>query len=344
MAIHVLNTLFRSEVKSKIPPKRLRASLFEAAAANRESRESVVASVARSFDLTDDEFEALLFCDLPNEKRIKKPEEELHPGTVALCANSLLIQSFLARALSVRIKLEGNARIVVRQAKLRGLICELSRKSGAGSSELTVSGPFALFRRTFLYGRALGQLLPQLAWCNRFVLKARCIVGERESLLEVSSGDPIFPSKAPKQFDSKIEQKFTRSFLKTFQDWDLIREPEPIESSDTLIFPDFLIREKGNPSNAWFIEIVGFWMPDYLQKKLALLRKAGLRNIILCVDASLNCSDGDIPKDAHVIRFHNSIDLECVRKIITRNDNTLTRKECNDGGRTSHIKSNLGTI
>lgn len=304
--------------------------LFEAAAVSSEIRESIVSSTARSLALQDGELETLLFCDLPNEKRIKKPEIELNPSFVALYANSLLIQSFLARALSVTIQLEGNARIVVRQAKLRGLICELSKVPNQTYATLTISGPYVLFRRTLLYGRALGELLPQLAWCNRFRLKARCIIGERESLLEVSSGDPVFPAKTPKQFDSKVEEKFSKRFLKAAKGWDLIREPKAIESDDTLIFPDFLIRERSNPNNEWLLEIVGFWIPDYLRKKMVQLRKVKLQNFILCVDATLNCSDTEIPKDAHLVRFNKNIDPESIIKIIEQNSNNDSRKECSN--------------
>ena len=36
------------------------------------------------------------------------------------------------------------------------------------------------------------------------------------------------------------------------------------------------------------LEIVGYWRPDYLRKKFALLRKAGRRDIVLAVSERLN--------------------------------------------------------
>ncbi|MBI4403364.1 MAG: DUF790 family protein [Deltaproteobacteria bacterium] len=321
LAIQALNGLFKAEIKSKIQPRKIREALFEAAASSGDSREIITARVAQDFGMSEQELEASLFCDLPNERRLQKPKIELNPNLLVLRANTLLIQSFLSRAISVDIQLEGNARIVVRQAKLRGLICELSQPTGPGNVTLSVSGPYALFRHTLLYGQALGQLLPQLAWCNRFQLRARCLVDERESHLEVSSGDPVCPSKAPKQFDSQLEAKFARSFLKTMKGWDLIREPEPVKADETLIFPDFLLREKDNPANAWFVEIVGFWMPEYLQKKIAQLKKTNLKNFIICVNSSLNCSETDFPKNANIVQFKNWIDPESIRAIIECNTN-----------------------
>ncbi len=67
-------------------------------------------------------------------------------------------------------------------------------------------------------------------------------------------------------------------------DWDVIREPEAVPAAGKLIFPDFLLRHRLDPARAWLVEIVGFWTPDYLSRKLAGLRAARIPNLILCVD------------------------------------------------------------
>jgi len=41
------------------------------------------------------------------------------------------------------------------------------------------------------------------------------------------------------------------------------------------------------------MEIVGFWTPDYLRKKLNKLRRARLPNMVIAVSEKLNCSADD---------------------------------------------------
>jgi len=87
-------------------------------------------------------------------------------------------------------------------------------------------------------------------------------------------------------YDSKLEERFARDFRRVAPDWDLIREPEAVQAGDTLIFPDFALRHRGD-GRRWLVEIVGFWTRDYLERKLALLRVAGLRDLVLCIDESV---------------------------------------------------------
>jgi predicted nuclease of restriction endonuclease-like RecB superfamily len=194
---------------------------------------------------------------------------------------------------------------VVRQARLRGLLCMVW---SSPAPLLEVSGPFALFRRTLLYGRALGELLPFLARTARFELRARCALRGEEGELSLRSGDPISPAGAPRTFDSRLEERFSRDFKKAAPDWDLLREPEPVRAGDTLIFPDFLLRHRLDPSRQHLLEIIGFWTADYVERKLRGLRAAGIRNLILVIDEDRRCADGDLPPGARVVWYRRRID------------------------------------
>ncbi len=318
LAIHLLSRLFRSKMEEEIHPVVLREALFNAAASatETESRESIISTVAASFMIEPSKLEASLFADLPSERLVTAPEMELSPSEIALRANCLLVQGFLCRATAVQTHLEGNSRLIVRHAKLRGLICQVRREGTGDGAILTVSGPFVLFRRSLLYGRALGELVPLLAWCNRFRLRAKCLVREEPLDLIVGSGDPIFPAKPPREFDSRIEANFAKSFQKRTIDWDLIREPEPIDVMGSLIFPDFMLKNKNDPDRIWWLEIIGFWTPDYLKRKLERLKLAAISNLILCICNKLNCSDGDLPSGSRLVRFRGKIDPMDVIKII----------------------------
>ncbi|HEY2943881.1 MAG TPA: DUF790 family protein [Vicinamibacteria bacterium] len=216
----------------------------------------------------------------------------------------------------LRVTVEGNTRLLVRYAKWRGLICTVVERPGHQGASLEISRPFALFRNIRLYSRALGELTPLLAWCGRLRLQADCVLDGRRVALELATGDPIFPASAPRQYDSRIEERFAREFRRLAPEWDLLREPEPIAVDGALIFPDFALQHRSNPARRWLLEIVGFWTPDYVARKLASYRKARVPKLILCVDEARNCSEADVPPGALVVKFRRRVDPQAVLRAI----------------------------
>ena len=305
-AVAVLLRLWKSELDAKVPPEKAREVVFCARAAQPEATRSAALQVASStlgVDLAS--IERSLFADLPGEKLVCAPAVIQSPNDIALRTNQLIIRSLLFHARRVRIKAEGALRPLVRQAKLRGLICTVTK---GDMPILDLSGPFTVFRHTLLYGRALGELVQFLPYCARFNLRANCVLRGQEAILDVETGDPIFPAQAPKPYDSKLEERFAKDLRKAAPDWDLVREPEPISVAGTIIFPDFLLRHRLCPERSFLIEIMGFWSADYVARKLALLRQANLANLILCIDVERVCGEGELPADARVVRFRRRID------------------------------------
>jgi uncharacterized protein len=265
--------------------------------------------------IVPDEYDSL-FADLPGERLVGPVSVAASPGELALRINLALVQVLLAHAVRVTIDVEGQTRGLVRHARLRGLICTVTERDGKGGVALELSGPFALFRNTRLYGRALGEIIPMLAWCPRFRLRAECILHGRRLTLQLRTGDPVFPGNAPRQHDSRIEERFAREFRRLAPEWDVVREPEPINADGTLIFPDFALQCRGNPGRRWLLEIVGFWTPEYVARKLARYRSARLSNLILCIDEGRNCTNADLPASARVVRFRRRVDPAAVLRLI----------------------------
>lgn len=315
-AQHVLDRMCEPVAVSGSAPARVREVLF-AAAADRAPRGEVLERAAAALDCTPTAVESALFADLPAERLLPPLPAGLDVGELALRANLMLVQSLLSRAVELRISIWGNARDVVRSAQLRGLLCVvLAGPNGAGDALLEISGPLSLFRRTRVYGRALASLVPRLVWCDRFELNAECLLGQKRRTLRVRSGDPIFPSEQPKRFDSKLEQRFARDFARAAPDWELTREPAPVAVGDRLLFPDFGLVHRRDPSQRALLEIIGFWTPAYLADKLARIRDARLDGLILCIDEALNCTDHELPQGARVLYFRRRIDPAAVLKLI----------------------------
>lgn len=316
LVAHLLLGMARSRVEAPVQPREARAALFMSAGRSpADSRDAVIARCAGELGVSAAALLASLFADLPSE-RIAVPPPSLDPGDVVLRANLALAQGLLARAYSVRIAVEGNARAVARHAALRGLICSVTRDAGDDLARIELSGPFALFRRTLLYGRALGGIVPVLAWTRRFELEATCDIRGRRAVVTLATGDPIFPSSEPRRFDSRLEEMFARDFARLARDWAIVREPEPIDAGGHLYFPDFAVHPLLDSGRRWFVEIVGFWTPEYLAKKLERLRCARVSNLVLCIDADRNLGDGDLPPNAAVVRYRRRVDAARVLEVV----------------------------
>lgn len=279
------------------------------------NRNEVIAAVMARYGISADTSYDTLFSDLPMERRLLAPDPVPEPSALAAETNLALAQGLLNAASSVRIELYGGARAVVRQVHLRRLLC-VAERAGMEGARLHISGTLSLFHHTTLYGHALASILPLLAWCDRFDLTARCVIQRREAHVRLCSNDPLARRKPPRQYDSRLEERFARDFARASTDWDLVREPEPFDAGGALIFPDFAVVNRRDVSKSFLLEIVGFWTPAYLREKLQRLRDLPDIPMILCIDRSLNCGDGALPPHARIVWFQKKINPTDVLSII----------------------------
>lgn len=318
IAVRVLDRLLRSSPVSGVRPRRVRSAVFRARAAS-GTRDQALSRAATELGLPPSEVELALFSDLPAERRVVAPGA-VSPVEVAREANHELVTSLMARATRVHLRVWGNTRAVVRHARCLGLICVVraAESSALESVEVEISGPFALFRKTELYGRALASLVPRLGWCERYELVAHCALPGSDvgAALVVRSGDPIAPARELPRYDSRLEERFAREFGKLAPNWFIVREPRPIDVGDALIFPDFELRHRHEAGRSWLLEIAGFWTARYVERKLDGLRRAGLERLILCVDAERCCSDGELPSGARVLPYRRRINARAVLAMI----------------------------
>ena len=325
VAVHVLERLCgKGSPPAAISPRRARAVLFAEAQRSRANEEAwdrakVLDAVASALEISSEALDRSLFADLPRERLVELPSPRPAPHELTLRVNLALAQGFLQRASRVSLVVRGNVRPVVRQVRLCRLLCEVRPGPEGRGTSIGISGPYSLFRRTTLYGRALGSLVPVLRHCDYFELEADAVLRGRELSVRIRSGDPIFPAAEPgRHYDSKLEEKFSLAFRKLAPDFDVVREPEALRAGEHLVFPDFAIFHRRNPDRRVLLEIVGFWTPDYLKRKLDRLAAAGVPNLILCIDDSLNCADESLPDTFRVLRYVRRVDAEAVLRTVTK--------------------------
>ncbi len=314
-AIHVLRGLFGSTDDGRLDAVRARKELFELSARRTAPRGAILEEAAERLGVSAETLEEALFGDVRQERRVKPPARTLTPSDLALRVNSRFAQAVVRGASEVEVEAYENVRSLVRHARLRGLLCGVAA-SDAVRTRLSISGPFALFRHTLVYGRALSELVPLLARAPRFSLSARCRIHGEMVRFVVESGDPLFPSENLRPFDSRVEERFARDLARLAPDWHVLREPEAVPALGTLIFPDFLLLHRLNPRRRFWVEIVGFWTPEYVSKKLETLRAARIDNLILVIDEARRCSERDIPPDALVVRYQKRVDASKLLPIL----------------------------
>jgi predicted nuclease of restriction endonuclease-like RecB superfamily len=293
----------------------LRETLFAAAQEARDARRfapaEVMAHAAAHHGLDAPDVMTRLFADIPAERRLKVPRPLPDPQDLALRTNLGIAQGFVRAASTVEITLPGTSRALMRQILLRRLLCTAEPRGG--SAVLTVSGPFALFRHTTVYGSALASLVPVLRGASSFEIRASGVQHGKFVVARIASGDPIFPPGEAPPHDDRVGLRFAKDFAKAAPEWTLQRDPEPLLVDGAWVFPDFALSRGGR---RWFVEIIGFWTREWLQARLQRRLRSGRTDLIWCVDTDLGAAERPLPGDPFVVPFDRRIDVAALKRVI----------------------------
>ena len=94
------------------------------------------------------------------------------------------------------------------------------------------------------------------------------------------------------EFDSRLEADFAHEFEQKIGNkrghWRLTRESEVVLLGDTVMVPDFVLTDTDDENRRILIELVGFWHPQYLRRKLEKVRAANCPQLLLLVYKGLN--------------------------------------------------------
>jgi hypothetical protein len=287
-------------VASPIEPKCLREAVFGARAKGPElDAEAVYRLAAAELGLLEEPLQDYLYADLRPERLVRFSREPLPAPEILSRYNLRLLQGLFFYAERVEVEAGGSARAIYRFAKLNGLMVEAKRRPDALAADgarglcIEISGPLSLFQRTRRYGLALARFLPACALGERFRIKARLALHGKRFQLEATGADRVLSThRPPRLFDSKLEERFYKDFVRLGSPWSIAREEQWIQVGSTVFFPDFSFRRESRPGLRVDLEILGFWTRDYLARKLSILSRLGTSKMILCVDRKLACDRG----------------------------------------------------
>jgi predicted nuclease of restriction endonuclease-like RecB superfamily len=333
---HLLKSHFSTfEIISPLEPQLLRQQIFACAAnlvpipQNRDrALENLASSLSREFnrEILPYEVEKGLYADL-QENRILTQFEPPTPEALLHRYNLSQVQGIFYRASHVIINAHrndpGEYKLLFRYLKLFQLMAYIEGDADTGFT-ITIDGPTSLFKPSTRYGLSLAKMLPALLHVSKWSLKAK--LQNRDSYTgELKTGqfslfhDCNLVTHYPpgKPYDSMLEASFAQSWSKTKTDWRLEREVNLVPLPGSVMIPDFrLVHPDGRD---FLLEIVGYWRPEYLQKKFYQVRRADVDNLILAVSERLNLEKAgvkftDLP--AKLIWFKDKLTPKAVLDVL----------------------------
>lgn len=354
-------------------PVSVRKALFEESsrtglALTDHERDKIIDIVASKMNLSTPYIRQVMWTDL-EENMILEHFNSIGHDALLGWYNLSLMQTLLFNCTKLEFYVNGGAnwKRVLRDVKRLGLMYNLQQRvrskqddnntetpcdttyNETRESELVCSldGPISLFKLTDRYGTSIAKLLPSIVSSEKWSLNAwivrKTMTGKKIYEFKISSSeapslltDPYdINDRFASYFDSSVEEKFANRFEQSANGWKLVREPDPlVVSSGRAFIPDFMFQKYDRKV---YLEIVGFWTKEYLEKKIQkLIDIVSNKNIdlFIAVNEELGCSK-IIPRSTNsqdrIILYRNgSVPVKALSNYLKTIDEEQTERHANN--------------
>ncbi|MBN3944764.1 DUF790 family protein [Nostoc sp. NMS9] len=314
------------EVISPLEPQMLRERVFSLAAKSVSSRESTQVTLSKVADELTQELEREvlteqvhngLYADLSENKILTVFDAPIAPDLLNRY-NLSQVQGVFYKAsqlvLNAHRNVPGEYKLLFRYLKLFQLMAYIEGDADHGFT-ITIDGPTSLFNPSTRYGLAIAKLIPALLhvtkWSLSSILQTRDTYTNtwKTGRFTLNSECGLVSHYPPgKPYDSMLEASFADKWDALKSGWALEREVDLIPIPGSVMIPDFrLVHPDGR---TFLLEIVGYWRPEYLQKKFSQVRRAGRDDLILAISERLNLEKAgvklnDVP--ARIVWFKDKL-------------------------------------
>jgi len=308
------------ETEAQVPPARARRVAFEAAeaveVASSTDREQAMERAADGLGVTPRAVDESLYADRDENQVLTEFDPRWEsPELLVERYNLSLAQTALFDATELRVR-SADPKRLVSSVKRLGLMYEI-RTTDLGR-EVVVTGPDGLFRRTRRYGTAFARLLRTVAEAPDWRIEATIDDRGTERTMTLADGDVTVPGVEPlaePSFDSGVEADFAGRFRALDLDWTLVREPEPLETGSSVMIPDFAF-DYDHADFRVFFEVMGFWTPEYVEKKLGQLANVEDVELVVAVDESLGVGEEIAARDHRVVTYSGGVPIKDVVEVL----------------------------
>lgn len=323
---HLLKSMCEFEIVSPLEPQLLRERVFALSAQSipssyQSSQTLHTLALQMSQELEQEvlaeQIRSGLYADLA-ENRIMTQFDVPTPENLLHRYNLSQVQGVFYRAshltLNAHRNVPGEYKLLFRYLKLFQLMAYIEGDADHGFT-ITVDGPTSLFNPSTRYGLAIAKLIPALLHVTKWSLSATLQTRDfytnnwKTGRFSLDSDCSLVSHYPPgKPYDSMLEAAFADRWDTLKSDWVLEREVDLIPIPGSVMIPDFrLVHPDGR---SFLLEIVGYWRPEYLQKKFAQVRRAERNDLILAISERLNLEKAgvkltDVP--AKIIWFKDKL-------------------------------------
>ena len=325
----------------EMSPQEVRERLWQKGyVTTEEERNRRVAELARDTGLTTREINESFWGDREEMEELVEVVD-VTPAELTERYNLSLTQTLLFDALSLEFRLGGDAdyQRVFGTVKRLGLMYEVDE-----DLKVTVTGPAALFKSTRKYGNALAKLLPVLVesegWTAYAKVRHDAYGSEKVYDFELSShtdDTEYLPEYAADntlvetEYDSEVERSFASRIEKFVEGWEVKREPAILrvdrpDGGVSVMIPDFGFERGGK---GFYLEIVGFWTPDYLADKIEKVRNVETEpdvSLVLAVNESLRATEEEFGDVEEVFFYDRQVPVKPVVERLRRVEDELVER------------------
>lgn len=316
------------ETDAAIPPERVRRTVFESAetiggVTSDEERTRAIDRAAAALAVDSDTVETALYADREENQIVIDFEPRWDAAGLLEQYNLSLAQTALFDATEIEVRSDDPKALVSAVKRLR-LLYEIELRDG--DRVLIVTGPDALFRRTRRYGTAFARLLRSIAGAAvEWELTATIDDRGRERTLRLNQDDVSVPDVEPiaePTYDSGVEADFAARFSALDLDWEILREPAPLRTGHRVMIPDFAFEYDHADFRVYF-EIMGFWTPEYVEKKLEQIENVEDVEFVVAVDESLGVGETLEATGSTVISYSESVRIKDVVDVLSAYERDL---------------------
>jgi predicted nuclease of restriction endonuclease-like RecB superfamily len=254
----------------------------------RETKQRLAIEFGESWERIDGK----LYTDVIDRQPLVSFDAIIQPEEFLSRYNLAQLQACLYKSSRMRVTIRADFAAVIRYAKLAHLLIDIRRIS-ADVYRLDLSGPASVLRETQRYGINLARFTSGLVSCRGWDLRANVVTPwNTQAVLSVGAEDGYRSHVlGPAQFDSAVEEALASKWGEVRDGWQLLRDAGVLHEGQMTFVPDF--RLKHLDGREAFLEIVGFWTPEYLAAKRKTITAFKHHRIVLAVPKCNAKLDGD---------------------------------------------------
>jgi uncharacterized protein len=240
------------------------------------------------------EIDSVLYLDVIDRQPLCAFDSAILPEELLSRYNLAQLQACLYKSQQMTVTASQDLAAIVRYAKLAGLLIEVTRVSDS-SYRIDLSGPASILRRSNRYGVNLARFAAGLVACDGWKLQASVTTPwNGQARLRMTAADGYRSHvQSPAAFDSQVEASLASAWGEARSGWRLMREAGMLHQGQTTFVPDFVLKHADGRQA--YLEIVGFWTPEYLAAKRKTLAVFRRHRIVLAIPIRTAKLDGDSP-------------------------------------------------